>query len=36
MYQDHQGLTKRFYKEQCEEGEEGADKRKTTSLNGQG
>ena len=38
MYQDHQGLPRRFYKEQCKEGEEGADKRsvgKTTSLNGQ-
>ena len=39
MYQDHQGLPRRFYKEQCKEGEKGADKRrvgKATSLNGQG
>ena len=27
MYQDHQGLPRRFYKEQCKEGEEGADKK---------
>ena len=39
MYQDHQGLPRRFYKEQCKEGEEGADKRsvgRTISLKGQG
>ena len=39
MYQDHQGLPRRFYKEQSKEGEEGTDKRsvgKTVSLNGQG
>ena len=28
MYQDHQGLPRRFYKEQCKEGEEGGDKAK--------
>ena len=27
MYQDHQGLPRQFYKEQCKEGEEGADQR---------
>ena len=27
MYQDQQGLPRQFYKEQCKEGEEGADKR---------
>ena len=27
QYQDHQGLPRRFYKEQCKEGEEGTDKR---------
>ena len=35
MYQDHQG----FYKEQCKEGEEGAEKRglgRITSMSGQG
>ena len=39
MYQDHQGLPRRFYKEQCKEEEEEADKRsvgRTTSLNGEG
>ena len=39
MYQDRQGLPRRVYKEQCKEGEEGADKRsvgRTTLLNGQG
>ena len=39
MYQDHQGLPRRFYKEQCKEGEEGTDERsvgRITSLNGQG
>ena len=28
MYQDHQSLPRRFYKEQCKEGEEGGDKGK--------
>ena len=35
MYQDHQG----FYKKQCKEGKEGADKRSVgiiTSLSGEG
>ena len=35
MYQDYQGLPRRFYKEQCKEGEERADKRnfgRITSL----
>ena len=39
MYQVHQDLQRRFYKEQCKEGEEGADKKsvgRTISLNGQG
>ena len=39
MYQDHQGLQRQFYEEQCKEGEEGADKRRVgriTSLSGQG
>ena len=27
MCQDHQGLPRQFYKEQCKEGEEGADQR---------
>ena len=27
MYQDQHGLPRQFYKEQCKEGEEGADKR---------
>ena len=38
MYQDQQGLPRRFYKEQSKEGEEGADKRsigKIMSLSGQ-
>ena len=39
MYQDQQGLSRQFYKEQCKEGEEGADKRsvgRIISLCGQG
>ena len=40
MYQDNQGLPRQFYKEQCKEGEEGADQRSTAgriiSLSGQG
>ena len=39
MYQDQWGLSRQFYKEQCKEGEEGADKRsvgKIISLSGQG
>ena len=39
MYQDHQGLPRQFYKEQCKKGEEGADKRsvgRIISLSGQG
>ena len=39
MYQDHQGLQRQFYEEQCKEGEEGADKRsvgRIISLSGQG
>ena len=38
MYQDHQGFPRQFYKEQCKEGEEGANKRsvgRTKTLNGQ-
>ena len=27
MYRGHQGLPRQFYKEQCKEGEEGADKK---------
>ena len=39
MYQDQQGLPIQFYKEQCKEGEEGADKRsvgRIISLSRQG
>ena len=42
MYQDHQGLQRQLYKElkeQCKEGEEGANKRRVgriISLSGQG
>ena len=37
--QDHQGFPRQFYKEQCKEGEEGADKRSVVriiSLSGEG
>ena len=37
MYEDQQGLPRQFYKEQCKEGEEGANKRnmrRITSLSG--
>ena len=39
MYQDQQGLPRQFYKEQCKEGKEEADKRSVgiiISLSGQG
>ena len=39
MYQDQWGLPRQFYKAQCKEGEEEADKRSDggiTSLSGQG
>ena len=39
MYQDQQCLSRQFYKEQCKEGEEGADERsigRIISLSGQG
>ena len=39
MFQDQQGLPRQFYKEQCMEGEEEADRRrvaKVTSLIGKG
>ena len=33
MYQDHQGLPRRFYKERCKEGEEGAPQKKRWENN---